>query len=116
MAFKKKIKLDLVNEEYGRLTCPRCGFGNIHQGQVTVYDRKEDAGNVTVTTVSDGVASMSVRSSEGSGNPSSRRHGLALAFNCEGCGGGTEDDYIHLLISQHKGDTYIGWRFSPLKD
>lgn len=116
MSFKTKIKLDPVNSDISRLKCPRCGHDNIHQGQVTVYDRKEDASNVTVTTVSDGMASMAVRSSEGSGNPSSRRHGLAIAFSCEGCGGGTKDDYIQLLIAQHKGDTHIGWRFSPPKD
>ena len=46
-------------------------------------------------------------------NPSSRRSGMAIQFECEQCGGGTEEDGIELTIAQHKGSTEIGWRFTP---
>jgi hypothetical protein len=53
--------------------------------------------------------------SEGSGNPSSRRQGLAIRFFCEGCGGADSDDIIELTVAQHKGSTELAWRYSPAK-
>ena len=41
----------------------------------------------------------------GSGNPSDRRHGLAVAFTCEACPFQGE-----LTVAQHKGATLVGWR------
>jgi hypothetical protein len=38
-------------------------------------------------------------------NPSSRRNGLRVKFYCEQC----EKDLPMMLISQHKGQTFIGW-------
>jgi hypothetical protein len=39
-------------------------------------------------------------------NLSERRQGMTLAFACELCEGN-----IELTIAQHKGFTYVGWRF-----
>lgn len=60
----------------------------------------------TVMTVVDGSAT-NVKSAPSavSSNPSSRRHGLANQFWCEGCQGVTE-----LTVEQHKGHTYLAWR------
>lgn len=50
--------------------------------------------------------------SANSGNPSSRRAGLCTSFTCEACGG-IDDNVLEMTISQHKGTTEIGWRYSP---
>ena len=43
--------------------------------------------------------------SKRSGNPSLRRHGLAICFECEFCG-----RTIELTIAQHKGQSLLAWR------
>jgi hypothetical protein len=72
---------------------------------VTSYDQAEDAELVTKTVTVEGVTSVSVVPSEGSGNPSSRRDGIAVRFWCEACKAKPE-----LLIEQSKGNTYVRWR------
>jgi hypothetical protein len=59
-----------------------------------------------VTTVAGGLAATHLQPSNQVANPSGRRHGLAIAFDCEGCG-----DEIELTIAQHKGLTAFAWRF-----
>ena len=88
------------------LKCPRCGSHYLRQGRVTVFDRKEDGELTTVTTVAGGLAATHLLPSDQVANPSGRRHGLAIAFDCEGCGDG-----IELTIAQHKGNTVFTWRF-----
>ena len=90
------------------LLCPGCGQQNLHHGRVTVFDRDEDAETTTVSVVDDGLVSSHRLPSDGCGNPSSRRHGIAIAFECELCAVGLE-----LTIAQHKGMTAIEWRFAP---
>ena len=46
--------------------------------------------------------------SELSGNPSARRHGIAIEFTCEQCGDG-----LRLTIAQHEGHTLIEWLMRP---
>jgi hypothetical protein len=88
------------------LRCPRCGDTDLRHGQVTAFDRNEDAEMTIVTRISGGFAETRLLPSDQAGNPSSRRHGLAIAFACEGCGDGLE-----LTIAQHKGSTTVAWRF-----
>ena len=78
----------------------------MHQGRVTVFDRSDDAELTAVTTVADGLTATHLRPSNQVSNPSGRRHGLAIAFFCEHCGGD-----IELTIAQHKGLTAFAWRF-----
>jgi uncharacterized protein (DUF983 family) len=101
--------VEFVPGGYGpELRCPHCGYNSLHQGQVTVFDRNEDAKTTAVTTVADGVATTRLLPSDQTGNPSMRRHGLAIAFYCESCGNNFE-----LTIAQHKGTTPVAWRFRP---
>jgi hypothetical protein len=86
------------------LTCPRCRYPYLHHGRVVIYDRGQDDEQVTKTTVNGSVAVKRVRA-RGSGNPSSRRHGLAIRFQCEGC-----DETSELTVEQHKGMTFFAWR------
>jgi hypothetical protein len=96
------------------LVCPRCDFQYLHHCAVTVYDRHEDAEFVTKTKIrcsdtffeephSETVI-VTERSSE-SRNPSSRRHGLAILFFCEGC-----HETSELTIAQERGTTILAWR------
>lgn len=86
--------------------CPRCGSTYLHQGRVTIFDRGEDGEQTAVTTVDCGLAATHLMPSGEIANPSSRRHGLAIAFDCESC-----SDGIELTIAQHKGCTEFKWRF-----
>jgi hypothetical protein len=97
----------------GALCCPSCDnvqkIGVIapymHHGVVTVYNRHEDAADLVVTQVSSGRVTTNIAPSQGSWNPSMRRDGLAIRFNCEFC-----NQISELTIEQHKGQTFLGWR------
>lgn len=93
-------------EDDGSLTCPRCKdryASYLHHGAVTVYDRNEDEVMTVKTRVKTTGVSSIVPSCQ-SGNPSSRRHGVTIEFQCEHCEG-----LLTLGISQHKGMTYMRW-------
>jgi hypothetical protein len=93
------------------LLCPRCKEDLLHHLNVSVFDRSEDAHSAVLTKVQNATVSIAV--TDNRGNPSSRRDGIAIGFECEGGGGGKPDDFIELTIAQHKGSTEIGWRFTP---
>lgn len=103
------------------LLCPRCGADNLHHIGVTFYERGEDDATVLRITQSLQVygedrptsTTTEVVPAARSGNPSSRRSGIAIRFYCEQCGGGEEGKRLELTIAQHKGSTEIGWRFDP---
>ena len=105
------VDVRLNHEHWGNqvLVCPGCGSAYLHSGRVTVYDRKagkEDAEHTTVTTVRNGRAKTTEDIPSGhAGNPSDRRHGVAVAFSCEGC-----DGKFELTFAQHKGVTLPAWR------
>ncbi|MBV8775541.1 MAG: hypothetical protein JO166_24915, partial [Deltaproteobacteria bacterium] len=98
------------------LKCPRCGWDFLHLRRITVYDRGEDAEMTSVTTACDGLSATHLLPSREVANPSARRDGMAILFECEAC---SVDLYrsspvIELTIAQHKGITLLGWRFEPL--
>jgi hypothetical protein len=117
MRLKSLKRYDVAFERYDdtpsnyqsvpELQCPRCDSLYLHQGRVTVFDREEGAELTPVTTVAGGLAATHLRPSSEVGNPSGRRHGLAIAFDCEGCGGDLE-----LTLAQEKGVTEVVWRFA----
>jgi len=88
------------------LACPTCGNSYLHHGCVVVYQRSEDAPRVLRTIIDDGIASIEWVENNRSANPSARRHGLSIEFNCENCGHENE-----LTIAQHKGETFVRWRY-----
>lgn len=110
--------MDLLVESHGTsIKCAVCGFENVHQLGVEVFERKEDAEHglhVVVGGQESGLGTKQTRSwlfadsDVVSSNPSTRRQGLRIPFYCESCGG--EHDagpHFSWLISQHKGWTYI---------
>jgi hypothetical protein len=98
----------------GVLCCPRCSQhhrdnrGNLHEVVIVVYDRDEDATLTNVTAVHNGIAGTALLPSATCGNPSCRRDGVVIEFECEQCGDG-----LCLTIAQHKGDTHVAWQVRP---
>lgn len=89
------------------LLCPSCNEPYLHQGAIEVYDRAEDAEQVRCTVVEDGNIFSQIISNATSNNPSSRRHGMLIHFECEHC---TDVDF-KLNIAQHKGFTLMDWEY-----
>jgi len=91
------------------LTCPKCHGSHLHQYTVHTYHRDEDNDRVVHTAAfMDGSAVKCVLN-KAVNNPSSRRHGLTILFECETCHTGSEMPF-ELDIWQHKGSTYMAWR------
>lgn len=90
---------------YGQLNCPCSGEGNLHQGNVTIFMRRED-GNTTTVIAQDGrSAQISDFPSADTCNPSPRRSGMLIEFECEQC----PEAKLQLAIFQHKGHTFMEW-------
>jgi hypothetical protein len=86
------------------LLCPSCQSINLHHERIIAYERVED--NPLVQRIE--INGQDVRVSQvknSAGNPSARRHGVAIQFWCEQCHKVNE-----LTIAQHKGETEVGWR------
>ncbi len=103
------------NSGGANLLCPRCGNTYLHHRGVVAYDRSEDAETVLKTSVEVGKTTVQLVAQAESGNPSSRRDGLVIQFWCENCGGGDDgSSVIELTLAQHKGETEMAWRFTPM--
>jgi hypothetical protein len=88
----------------GVLTCPICGSRCLHHGRIVTYDRSDNDPNVFRTKVGRKTAVLAwVRNSKD--NPSYRRQGVTIQFDCESCG-----DIGELTIAQRKGETCFRWR------
>jgi hypothetical protein len=89
------------------LQCPHCSGDNLHHGDVSVFTRAEDDEMVMATHVmgSPQVTMTSRIKNADSQNPSSRRHGMVIEFECETC-----DNRPKLAIIQHKGSTIMEWK------
>jgi hypothetical protein len=101
--------------ENSELLCPRCRNEYLHHGEVTVYDRREDAPEVerfriapvmaeAFPIIGSSKATYDVVPEAKSRNPSSRRNGVTIAFSCEGC-----HAVSVLQIAQHKGVSEFSW-------
>jgi len=106
----------------GKLCCPLCeqewsdGRGSyLHQYGVEAFFRDEDAQEGVHGYIADTDSSIDVAGNCGdtSRNPSSRRDGMIIYFQCEWHGweidDRPEDIVLELHIAQHKGDTGMYW-------
>lgn len=96
----------VLTEDYGQLQC-KCGSDYLHQGNVTIFHRREDEDTTTVIAQDMRTVQVSNFPSADTCNPSPRRHGMIIEFSCEFCG--NEGDVQRLAIFQHKGNTYMEW-------
>lgn len=96
------MKIKVVDNE---LYCPHCDNEHVHHVETFMYCRSEDKEGILVTSNPiSGLVSQSKLELDDEGNPSARRHATVLMFFCEGC-----HDTHALMISQHKGTTFIKW-------
>jgi hypothetical protein len=99
----------------GVLWCPRCRENYLHQTNTTIFVRQEDAKTTTVIAQNGDTAQVAKFPSTDTCNPSPRRNGLTIEFECEMCHGelegGKENTLspFQLAIFQHKGNTYVEW-------
>ena len=103
---KKELKLSDMVSSFGESTlhCPSCDGFYLHQGKVEIFNRSEDAETGThVTAMGDDVQI----SRDLTGNPSSRRHGLTIHFDCENCSA-----TVLMHVYQHKGNTFVGMAYA----
>jgi hypothetical protein len=98
-------------DEDGRLACPKCGDIYIHQGNITIFERREDDNYVTVITQNDAEVTTARFLNADTCNPSSRRHGMLIEFTCEHCHASPPEfrQPFRLAIYQHKGNTFVEW-------
>lgn len=87
-------------DENRMMVCPCCGGNNLHQVQVKAFFREENSSNDTRVLIKQGYVTQHFNGE----NPSARRDGLRIQFECEHCEADPE-----LAIVQHKGSTYIYW-------
>lgn len=101
----KKLKLSdfTISEGEETLHCPACGGAFLSQRRIEVFERVEDEQLGTHVSI-DGQDVHINRSLEG--NPSIRRHGLIIHFNCEECPAD-----IRMKVYQHKGNTFVGMEY-----
>ena len=96
----------LTTDMHGReaLQCPDCGGGYLHQQGVDVFSRdSEDSEHGTHISI-DYSNDISLDTSMNE-NPSGRRDGIVIEFECEQC----YPDGPTLRIVQHKGNERIYW-------
>lgn len=94
------------------LRCPRCNGEYLHHIGLIYYDRATQDAPSSAVYIAGGKVTIAAHD-DTSSNPSSRRDGLSIRFQCELCQG-IGEDRLELIIAQHKGITEIGWRFDPL--
>jgi len=84
------------------LRCPKCGGEHLNHEGVEIFERGEDKAQGLHVSVGGGTISTDI---DLTGNPSSRRHGLLIHYECEGC-----DAKPTLAIWQHKGETFFAFQ------
>lgn len=114
MPTSKNIEFANHSTETADLLCPRCGGYYLHHLGVRMYERSEDQPTVTIIETDGDSVSVRPRQPADGANPSNRRDGMVIKFECELCS--SEDgveDVIELIFAQHKGSTEVSWYFTP---
>jgi hypothetical protein len=109
-----KTSVNVLDDE---LLCPKCGSNNLHHRNTTIFERSEDDKLTTVIAQSEHEVQATKFPSADTCNPSSRRNGILIEFECEHChydyGDGIspdgETELFRLAILQHKGTTFVEW-------
>jgi DNA-directed RNA polymerase subunit M/transcription elongation factor TFIIS len=101
---QQTIQPKIDKDSYGSfsvLNCSLCGGENVHQQDVEVFIREEDANKGLHVSITSEPQSFKVDENMND-NPSPRRQGLKIKFWCEQCG---TSSYLYIL--QHKGETIM---------
>lgn len=92
---------DVLKDYEVSVGCAHCSGGMLHQEQVEIYRVEDEDSPVQKRVVCDRSNNVLIDKNaprSHSRNPSPRRDGVRIVFNCENCGG-----FTNLLIFQHKG-------------
>lgn len=102
---RKKIRFSdgIPVDDESLLACPSCNGFYTHQRKVEIFNRSEDAEAGTHVSVE---GDEVIVNRDISGNPSGRRHGLIIYFECETC-----SSNVKMEIYQHKGNTFMAMDF-----
>jgi uncharacterized protein (DUF983 family) len=104
-----------INMDGDTLRCPQCGENYLHHRNTTIFERSEDDKLTTVIAQSEHEAHISKFPSADTCNPSDRRNGIIIEFECEHChydyGDASPEltNRFRLAIIQHKGNTFVEW-------
>lgn len=102
-------KLDDTHTGHPTLKCPRCGGLYLHQNGVEVFSRHKEDSSRGIHAAIDYYEERANVDTRMDGNPSGRRDGIRISFECEFCpSDGVEGDHV-LSIVQHKGNERIEW-------
>lgn len=97
-----KLQFDEQYDFGNALKCPACGGSFLHHKKVEIFEREEDEETGLHIKIENGLAETGT---DLKGNPSRRRNGLTIQFQCETC-----ENKPVLSISQHKGNTFFGFK------
>lgn len=96
------------------LLCPRCGGRNLSHQSFEIFNGPgEDSIKLDRITVEGAEVIQEDVRRRGSNNPSPRRDGFIVRFECENCTGEDDDPDLLLNFSQHKGETHVFWTVAP---
>lgn len=95
--------MEVMIDTNGVLSCPSCGCEYLHQGRIAVYHNADDGRSEAKLTVCEDKTTHNRAGFIGK-NPSPRRDGMLIEFDCEQC-----DGEPTLAIYQHKGNTIVEW-------
>ena len=104
-----------INMDGDTLRCPQCSENYLHHRNTTIFERSEDDKLTTVIAQSEHEAQVSRFPSADTCNPSDRRNGIIIEFECEHChydyGDASPEltNRFRLAIIQHKGNTFVEW-------
>jgi len=90
-----------------KIVCPTCNGSMLHQVEVKVWFRREDADKATFAHV---LGDAVLVDRKNYGNPSPRRSGLKIMLRCEWCHTDDLRPSHELVIYQHKGETFTEMR------
>lgn len=93
------ILQDFVVNEDKTLICPSCGEPFVSHRMIEVFEREEDDAKGLHVTIGHNTF---MTDTDLAGNPSPRRNGFRIVFECEMCWSEHE-----LVICQHKGRTFV---------
>ena len=82
------------------MLCPGCGSANLHHEVVEVFNRSSEDSDTGLHIEIEGLTVF--QNPQMQRNPSSRRTGLVIHFECEPC-----ESPVWLRITQHKGATLL---------
>lgn len=86
------------------IKCPICNSTYLNHNKVELFEREEDESTGSHITIQNGVSTSDDNLTN---NPSKRRTGIIIHFECEMCD--NKNKTHKLAIVQHKGNTLIYW-------